>query len=161
MTLCGVASPPSRSWGAISRLGGHGRRGAGVLRALLEERPVNYVPTHSEFEALVAKIIDQSSLPAPRRQYEVYEGERFIARVDFAYPELKLAIEADSYTWHSGKQEWKRDILRRNDLRVVGWEVYEVIWDRLKARPGVIIRDIGQLLSERSRTFRKSAQKEG
>lgn len=134
----------------LARLGGHGRRGAGILRLLLEERPVGFVPTHFEFEDRLARAIFESSLPTPRRQYAIYDGQQLIARVDFAYPEPKLAIEADSYTWHMGKSEWKRDILRRNALKVLGWQIYEVIWDELVGHPDKVITDIDKLLSRMS-----------
>jgi hypothetical protein len=43
-----------------------------------------------------------------------HEG-RFIARVDAAYPELRIAIEFDSYEHHTGKLA-VRDTDRRNQL---------------------------------------------
>jgi very-short-patch-repair endonuclease len=145
----------------LARLGGHGRRGAGVLRSLLEERPLGYVPTHFEFEDRLARAISQSSLPAPRRQYAIYDDVQMVARVDFAYPQVKLAVEADSYTWHTGRAEWKRDILRRNAVKVLGWQIYEVIWDELMRHPDKVVADINKLLCRMSPRIRGSLDKEG
>ena len=34
-------------------------------------------------------------MPAPRAQHRIFDEDGFIARVDFAYPDLKIAIEYD------------------------------------------------------------------
>lgn len=51
------------------------------------------------------------------------DGPRFVARVDFAYPEAKLAIEIDGYRWHAGNDAWQRDRRRNNELSRLGWTV--------------------------------------
>lgn len=43
------------------------------------------------------------------RQYEVESGSRLIARVDLAYPEIRLAVECDGWEHHSGRAAWERD----------------------------------------------------
>jgi very-short-patch-repair endonuclease len=61
-------------------------------------------------------------------QYDVLDEKgRRVANVDFAYPERRLAIELESWTYHSGKRRWERDLDRRNDLTEVNWRV---IWAR-------------------------------
>jgi very-short-patch-repair endonuclease len=45
----------------------------------------------------------------------------FVARVDAAYPELRIAIEYDSYEHHTGKLALVRDTDRRNRLLRIGW----------------------------------------
>jgi very-short-patch-repair endonuclease len=47
----------------------------------------------------------------------------FVARVDAAYPELRIAIEYDSYEHHTGKDAIVRDNDRRNALREIEWDV--------------------------------------
>ncbi len=44
-----------------------------------------------------------------------------VARVDFAYPELRIAIEYDSYEHHTGKVALVRDSARRNAVVALGW----------------------------------------
>jgi very-short-patch-repair endonuclease len=44
-----------------------------------------------------------------------------VARVDFAYPDLKIAIEYDSYEHHTGKAALDRDGARRNAVVAAGW----------------------------------------
>ena len=53
----------------------------------------------------------------PVFQHVIRHNGEFIARVDAAYPELRIAIEYDSYEHHTGKQAIVRDNDRRNVLR--------------------------------------------
>ena len=57
----------------------------------------------------------------PEFQYEIWHDGRFIARVDAAYPEHKIAIEYDSYEHHTGKLAHVRDNDRRNLLSRIDW----------------------------------------
>jgi very-short-patch-repair endonuclease len=79
-------------------------------------------------------------------QHEVREGGRVLARVDFAYPDLRIAIEVDGYRWHSGRARWERDLGRRNDLTALGWRVVHVTSSDLAHRPDRIVRMIAQAL---------------
>ncbi|SOD93920.1 Protein of unknown function [Blastococcus haudaquaticus] len=67
----------------------------------------------------------RAGLPAPRAQYRVFGEDGFIARVDFAYPELKLAIEYDG-AWHGETGQLGRDRRRLNRLTAAGWTVFFV-----------------------------------
>ena len=53
-------------------------------------------------------------MPQPDMQFAIKANDRVIAVVDFAYPDARLAIEADGYRWHSGRVRWDRDRARRN-----------------------------------------------
>ena len=103
---------------------GKAAKGLGVLRRLLIDRPP--VVTESHFETRLLQALRRAGLPAPVLQHEIRDGDRFVARVDFAYPWAKVAIEADSYWYHSGHQAWDSDLDRRNDLTVLGWSVIHV-----------------------------------
>jgi hypothetical protein len=93
----------------LDERGGAGHRGSGVLRRLLKERPSSGVP-ESPLETLFRRVCMRHGVPQPMAQYVVQDLGRFVARLDFAYPELKVAIECQSYEWHSGRQEWQKDI---------------------------------------------------
>jgi hypothetical protein len=58
----------------------------------------------------------------PVFQYVIRDHGRFVARVDAAYPELRIAIEFDSYEHHSGRNALVRDNDRRNQLRRIRWQ---------------------------------------
>lgn len=66
-----------------------------------------------------------AGLPPPTPQYEVRHRGRFVARVDLAYPERKLAIEYDG-AWHGAAGQLGRDRRRLNALVAAGWRVIHV-----------------------------------
>lgn len=71
-------------------------------------------------------------------QFVVEEDGHFIARLDFAYPDMKVAIECQSYEWHSGRQNWEKDIDRHNRLQSLGWIIVYVTWEDLQHRPNIV-----------------------
>jgi very-short-patch-repair endonuclease len=81
-------------------------------------------------------------------QHEIRVRGRVVARVDFAVPAARLAIEADSYRWHSGRKNWQEDLARRNALTSLGWRVIHVTWGDLDdARR--IVKQVEQALRAR------------
>jgi len=119
-----------------------GRDGVSVLRALVEERHEASRPAESLFEVKLSAVLRRNRLPLPQRQFVVRDGDRFIARVDFAYPERRVAIETDGYATHFGREAWERDKVRRNALRRLGWRIVEVTWRRLVDHPEGVVADI-------------------
>ena len=61
-------------------------------------------------------------LPVPIPQFRIvnFAGDE-IYRLDFAWPELRVAVEYDGYAAHEGRQE--QDEAREADLRRRGWIV--------------------------------------
>ena len=59
----------------------------------------------------------------PVAQHRVLDRHgRFVARVDFAWPELKVAVEYDG-SWHAESGQFGRDRRRLNRLREAGWTI--------------------------------------
>jgi very-short-patch-repair endonuclease len=103
--------------------GARGRNGIGVLRELLEQHdPFAGIP-ESVMETRMKQILRRHGLPTPEFQYVIRHQGVFVARVDAAYPELRIAIEYDSYEHHTGKDAIVRDNDRRNALREIEWDV--------------------------------------
>jgi very-short-patch-repair endonuclease/predicted transcriptional regulator of viral defense system len=141
------------SFGRLTRrledLGGRGRRGAAVLRSLLEVRDPKNAPPDSVLEARLIRVLRRANLPEPSRQFEVREKGKLLARVDLAYPDLHLAIEADGYRYHSGWAAWQRDLERRNRLTSRGWRVIHVTWADITSGGKEIVTEIRRALGER------------
>jgi very-short-patch-repair endonuclease len=122
-----------------------GRRGIKNLRKLLDERSPDGQPTQSRFETRLNRLFLNGGLP-PLRQFTIWDGGEFVARVDFCFPEAKVIVEADSYRWHSGKRAWERDIERRNQLTMLGWQIVHITWDDLIRRPAATMARVRSLL---------------
>jgi hypothetical protein len=105
-----------------------GRRGAGVIRRVLEPH-LACEPVAGVFEARMARLISAQGLPPAVPEYEVWtEAGVFVARVDFAYPELRLAVEVDGFGPHSSLEVFRRDRRRQNALVSAGWTVLRFTW---------------------------------
>ncbi|HLW16870.1 MAG TPA: DUF559 domain-containing protein [Actinomycetota bacterium] len=115
------------------------------LRALLDARDPNARPAESVLETKVARILRKAKLPRLVAQYDIGVAGRVFARVDFAFPAAKVAVEADGYRWHSGRSQWQQDLERRNALTNLGWRVIHVTWEDLK-RPQAIVDQVEQAL---------------
>lgn len=105
-------------WRCMNRMGTRGRCGTARLRAFVAERMELGVP-HSVAETRFLRLIRRSRLPSPRLQLEVRD-EDFVARLDAAWPEIRLGIEVDGWRWHSSKAARLRDARRQNRLERLG-----------------------------------------
>jgi hypothetical protein len=81
-------------------------------------------------ETRLRLVLAAAGLPCPVAQYRVFDGDGFIARVDFAYPELRIAIEYDGL-WHGERRAFLDDRRRLNRLVAAGWIVLHVTVDDL------------------------------
>jgi hypothetical protein len=76
-------------------------------------------------ETRLRLLLGSAGLPEPVAQFRVFDEEGFVARVDFAYPDLKIAIEYDGL-WHGGTTAFLDDRRRLNRLAAAGWTVLHV-----------------------------------
>lgn len=106
----------------VEHKGKRGRNGIGVLRGVVRGLdPLAGVP-ESPMETKLKQLLRRCGLPMPEFQYEIWHEGRFVARVDAAYPEHRIAIEYDSYEHHSGRQAIDRDSERRARLSRIDWD---------------------------------------
>jgi hypothetical protein len=73
-------------------------------------------------ETRLRLLMQRSGLPDPVAQFRVLDGDGFVARVDFAWPDRKVAVEYDGL-WHAEPGQFARDRRRLNRLRAAGWRV--------------------------------------
>jgi very-short-patch-repair endonuclease len=123
---------------ALNRLSGRGRRGAGVLRKVLEEREFGNAVNDSELEKRMNRLLKKAGLPKAVFHYVVTAEGRFLAEVDFAYPEIKLAIEVDGFGVHGTPRAMAKDFVRQNGLVPFGWRVLRFTWRQVVDEPGMV-----------------------
>lgn len=70
------------------------------------------------------------------------DGALRLARLDFAWPDCRLAVEVDGRAFHSADQAFESDRDRRNDLEAAGWMVLNVTWKALRNSPDSVLRRI-------------------
>jgi len=126
---------------------GRGRNSTAALRRLLEVRNGSLRPTESLLETRLLNALREAGLPAAVRQFEVWDGSHFVARLDFAYPNERVAIETDGATYHLRRERWERDHARRSKLTALGWRCLVVTWARLHREPAKVAGELRAALS--------------
>jgi very-short-patch-repair endonuclease len=123
------------------------RRGSGTLRRALAQRLQADPVPESILETRFAELVRDAGLPTPVRQHRVADGSgQIVARVDFAYPRARLAIEIDGAQFHAGASAWRGDLARQNVLVALGWQVLRFTARDLDTRPDEIATTIRSTL---------------
>jgi hypothetical protein len=104
----------------LDRLGKRGRNGVGTLRRLLAAREPNRRSPES-VEPMLIRCLRRNGWPEPGPQYEIRHCGVFVARVDAAYPQWRIAVEYQSDEHHSGRRASERDNDRRLQIIAAGW----------------------------------------
>ncbi|MFS8478845.1 MAG: type IV toxin-antitoxin system AbiEi family antitoxin [Micromonosporaceae bacterium] len=89
-----------------------------------------------------------AGLPVPVAQFEVRHEGRFIARVDLAWPERRVAVEYDG-AWHASAEQLERDRRRLNRLQNAGWLVLHVTAGRMRDDFPAVVAEIAAALAAR------------
>ncbi|HET7481836.1 MAG TPA: hypothetical protein VFK89_03150, partial [Actinomycetota bacterium] len=132
----------------VDKHSARGRRGPSRLGALLDSRGV-LPPTESHLETRFAcflRALSKAGLPPPARQHSISDRDGFVARVDFAYPQSRLALQVLSFEFHSGRESWLKDVRQFDRLIRAGWSVLPLTEEDLHEPPMALLRDIGRRL---------------
>lgn len=63
----------------------------------------------------------------------------FTAHVDLADAARRIAIEADSYTYHASRVAFTKDCQRYDELGLAGWLVLRITWEQLAFAPEWVV----------------------
>ena len=120
-----------------------GRRGIVAVRDLV---PLANAASESPMESEARLVMLDGGLPTPVLQYEIVDVDGEVWRVDFAWPELRVAAEYDSVEWHGDAEALRRDRRRYEALRAAGWTVVPILADDVRRFPQDLIwRIAGEL----------------
>ena len=92
-----------------------------------------------------------AGLPPPEVQFTIFDDNgRFVARVDLAWRELRIAVEYDGL-WHVGSaSQMHADRRRLNALVGLGWIVLHVTSARLRDDFDAVVAEIRTAIRQRS-----------
>ncbi|MDH3498488.1 MAG: DUF559 domain-containing protein [Acidimicrobiia bacterium] len=127
-------------------LGRRGKPGTVVVREYVDERMKAFTATESTLEDLVLRMLRQWNLPEPALQYPLPWRSDRPGRVDFAYPEHRLIIEADGRAWHTTAEAFDTDRMRDNHAQIAGWRVIRITYRMLVDSPDEVRSLIEQAL---------------
>ena len=97
-------------------------------------------------ETRLRLLLQRAGMP-PVARYRVDDEGGFVARVDFAYPEGRVAVEYDGL-WHAERRAFLADRRRLNRLDAAGWVVLHVTLDDLR-RPEALVARVRALRARR------------
>jgi hypothetical protein len=141
-SLTSLAEVEAAAWGCP---------GAGRVRRVLPRRPPGAPPTESLLETLMvqlARTVD--GLPDPVRQLEVFDAdERFVARVDLAWPEIGVFVELDG---QHHKDQPVHDARRQTAVTAAtGWLCARFTWHEVVHVPTTTARRLAALADQARR----------
>jgi very-short-patch-repair endonuclease len=115
-------------------------RGVGRLRHLLRDRKQG-VPG-SGVERAFLRLVRDAKLPQPSRQFLVGRS-----RLDFAYPDHRIAIELDHEWTHGTAQALRADLRRQNKLVLAGWLPLRFTRDDVLGHRELVLRTLEESLA--------------
>jgi len=110
-------------WRQLNRIGSVGRCGTARLRTMLAERSGRLIHPGSTPESRLLALLRDGGVEGARPQVEIFDGDTFVARPDVVFENVGLAIEVDSWTWHTDKARRRADTRRQNQLERMEWTV--------------------------------------
>ncbi|MUL67728.1 hypothetical protein BOO86_24865 [Mycobacterium sp. CBMA 234] len=116
-----------------------GRRGVVAVRELL---PLADPRAESPMESEARLVMIDGGLPTPELQYEIVDGRGQLRRLDFAWPEYRVAAEYDGMDWHSGTEAMLSDRTRTSALMDIRWTVVPIIYEDVRYRPDDLVARI-------------------
>ena len=121
---------------------GRGRAMVARVLALVDPR------CGSVLESLLRVLLHGHGLRAPRTQLEVrgLDG-RLVGRVDFAWPDVRVVVEADGFAYHADRRAYRDDRRRSNALTVAGWRVLRFTWEDVVQHPDRVVAAVRTALA--------------
>ncbi|ORV98846.1 hypothetical protein [Mycobacterium kyorinense] len=123
-----------------------GRRGIVAVRELL---PLANPLAESPMESEARLVMIDGGLPMPVLQYEVVDLSGRIWRLDFAWPDYRVAAEYDGVDWHSGPDAFLRDRRRSAALLDLDWIAIPMVAEDVRYRSWELVRRIETRLERR------------
>jgi very-short-patch-repair endonuclease len=121
---------------------GKGRRAVARVLALADPA------CGSVLESLLRVLLHERGLPAPRTQVVVRSrAGATIGRVDFAWPDVGLLVEADGFAFHADRRRYRNDRRRANALVLAGWRLLRFSWEDVLHDPDAVVECVRAALA--------------
>jgi very-short-patch-repair endonuclease len=124
----------------LERLAHRGRPGIEAFRRHLLERGFAGAPAPSVLESKMCRLLAALDVSMPSIEFRTDADGAY--RLDFAWPEIWLAIEVDGYLYHSTPEHKERDEDRRNRLQRQGWKLQVYNWRQVCREPERVAAEI-------------------
>ncbi|MGZ4306857.1 MAG: endonuclease domain-containing protein [Solirubrobacteraceae bacterium] len=116
------------------------RAGSRALRDLLSDNASGY--TRSKAERILRNLLRSANLPTALFNTRVAGYE-----VDAVWPDRRLIVEVDGYTYHGHRAQFERDRKKDLALTAAGYRVIRVSWRQLTNEPFALVAVLSAALS--------------
>jgi len=121
-----------------------GRRGIVQVREVLQYADGR---AESAMESEARLVMIDYGVPPPELQYEIHGRDGEIWRVDYAWPEQRVAAEYESVEWHAGRLEMIKDKKRYAGVQETGWTLIPIVVDDVRREPWLLAERLRNHLS--------------
>ncbi len=91
------------------------------------------------FESLLRGTLIEAGITSFIPQYEIRAGPLRV-HADLADPLSGVVLEADSFEFHGGRADFRRDCERYDELVAAGWIVLRLPWELVMFHPETVVR---------------------
>jgi predicted transcriptional regulator of viral defense system len=127
---------------AVARAAGPGR-----VRMLRVAMLVD-AASGSILESLTRVLLWRNGMCPSASQWTVsHAATAWVGRLDFAWPELRVALECDGYEWHADRPQFQNDRRRWSTLTRMGWLTGVVTWFDVTGDPAYVVGLVADLLA--------------
>jgi len=123
-----------------------GRKGSRMVAEALTDRIGGPVIAPTVLERRLLALLEEAGLPAPVQQPNLPWLDGVDDRVDCAYPELRVVIEADSRRWHTRLEDFEEDRRRDQLAAAAGWKVLRFTWRQITEEPEHVVATVRAIL---------------
>lgn len=121
----------------LQRRAARGRNGTTLLRELVAEQVRAGAPTESWLEDRLLDFVRARGYPEPVRQLWLRVPGRRV-RLDLAWPEWKVDLEADGRLFHTSPKDRRRDAARDAAIGEIEWVTERVTWLQIVESPDAV-----------------------
>ncbi|MFL5900849.1 MAG: DUF559 domain-containing protein [Solirubrobacterales bacterium] len=121
------------------------RRGAPMLRALLDDRAETRGITRSRLEERFTALLARSDLPRPQLNADLAMRGRFF-EIDCLWREQGVIVELDGMRAHGTDLAFEKDRERDRLLIAEGWRVARITWRQLRDDAPSVLADLRRIL---------------
>jgi very-short-patch-repair endonuclease len=99
-----------------------------MLRELMKARDGTY---DSALEVLVRRALWAAGLPKPQVHIDVWHAGKWLANVDFAWPQQRLLVQAHGLKYHLNPRRYRIDQRQQSALAAAGWLPLTTTWEEV------------------------------
>lgn len=121
-----------------------GRPGPGRVRRMSVIEAADARSANAFESALRGSLLDAGIQLTPQLLVQTHGG---VYRVDLGDASRRLAVEADSFTWHGSRDALQRDCRRYDELVRAGWRVLRFSWEHVMFEPEWVVDTVAEVLA--------------